>query len=392
MQAGAGTGIAAGLAALLLAPASLGAGLPRAQLALIPLPKAALGALAANLSLASDSGPVSNADAADNANGAATAKTFAALGRLDGYSLDYGNAFVGGSGVREVQTTVEMYRDAVAAGRGLAFWRADETKLAALRRFGIDVTNTPLKVPAVGEESFAYRGRMSIASTSAVYGVDEYFRSGAFVVEVSIGAGTFAAAARAATALTGTAEKRLGLVLAGKVAGPPVRLPGPVQAGPPPHGPDLATLVLAPADLGQATITHQGYQVDKDLEPVSEFDVTMAPAGNFASLGEQVMLMHSPVEAAFTVAVLNAAFAQPGTFSDPSFKSVDVKAVPVSAGDEAYGSILAIALKNGSSVDEALLLVRSGALVALVTAAVHGAAVLPSAVTGLASLAATRLK
>jgi len=388
--------LVAAIAAVALAGTTAGAAsgpdaIGTKELALVPLPKAALGAPAANLTLATDSGPVTNADAADSANGDANAKTFTNLGRLNGYSLDYGNAFVGGSGVREIQTNVEMYRDAAAAGRGLAFWRKDETKLGALLRVGLRVTNTPLTLPAVGEEHFAYRGSIGIAAASPIYGVDEYFRSGAFVVEVSVTAGSAAAATRAAPALTSKADERLGLVLSGKLTGRPVRLPAPVKAGPPPQGPDLATLVLAPADLGQATVTHQGYQVDKDLDPVSEFAVTMAPAGNFASLDEELMLVHSPLEAAYTLAVLNAVLSRPGAFSDPSFKSVAIHAVPVSAGDEAHGSVVTIKLKNGKSVDEALVLVRRGTLVALVTAAVAGQ-VLPSAVTHLAGLAATRLK
>ena len=391
MRAGTLTGVVVAFASLALVPASLGAGLPRAKLALVPLPKAALGATGANLALAPDSGPVSNADAAGNANGVATAKTFATLGRLSGYSLDYGNSFVGGSGVRKIQTTVEMYRDAAAAGRGLAFWRKDETKLGAIRGVGLNVTNTPLTLPAAGDEHFAYSGRMSIATSSPIYGVDEYFRSGAFVVEVSVSAGSAGAAARAAPALARKAEERLGLVLAGKLTGQPVRLPTPVQPGPPPHGPDLATLVLAPADLGQVTITHQGYQADKNLDPVSEYDVTMAPAGNFASLDEELMLLHGPVEAAYTLAVMNAVLSRPDTFSDPSFQSADIHAVPVSAGDEAHGSVVTIKLKTGKTVDEAIVLVRRGGFVALLTA-VAGAQILPSAVTDLAALVATRLK
>ena len=360
------------------------------ELALVPLPKAALGAPAANLTLATDSGPVTNADAADSANGSATAKTFAKLGRLGGYTLDYGNAFVGGVGVREIQTTVEMYGDAAAAGRGLAFWRKDETKLAALRGVGLNVANTPLALPAVGDEHFAYSGRISVTASSPIYGVDEYFRSSAYVVEVSVTAGSAAGAAKAAPALARKAAERLGLVLAGKLTGPPVRLPGPVKAGPPPQGPDLATLVLTPADLGQGTITHQGYQVDKDFEPVSEFEVAMAPAGNFASFDEQVMLMHGRAEAAFTVAMLNVVLSRPSTFSDPSFQSIHVHADSVSAGDEAHGFVATIKLKNGKSVEEAVVLVRRGPLVAFVTAAVAGR-ILPSAVADLAALAATRL-
>jgi hypothetical protein len=377
------------LAAIVNVPAGLGAGLPPAKLALVPLPKAALGPSAASLGLAPDSGVVSNADAANQTNGPATPKTFAKLGRLRGYALDYGNGFVGGNGVRQVQSSVEVYRDADAARAGLAFWRKDETALASLRKLGLAVTVSSATVPSVGDEQFGYLGRISIPSTSAVYALDAFFRSGAFVVEVSVSAGSAAAAKAVAPGLARKVADRLSRVLAGKLTGPAVPVPA-VKAGPPPQGPGLASLVLTPADLGQGTVTHQGYQVDKDLYPVSEFAVTMTPAGNFASLDEEVILMHSTLEAAYTISFMSMAFSQPATFTDPTVKSVAVHPVAVSAGDEAHGVIVTIVLKSGKTVDEALVLVRKGAIVTFTTVAAGGT-ILPSAVTELTMLAAKRL-
>ena len=139
-------------------------------------------------------------------------------------------------------------------------------------------------------------------------------------------------------------------------------------------------------------MTHQGYQVDKDLDPVSEF-------GGDDGSGRQLRLARQGADAGAPAArgrvhpgcPERGALGGPASFSDPSFKSVAIHAVPVSAGDEAHGSVVTIKLKNGKSVDEALVLLRRGTLVALVTAAVAGQ-VPPSAVTHLAGLAATRLK
>jgi hypothetical protein len=100
------------LAGLLLVGAASASHPHVVKLSLVPLPKAAIGPAAASFSLAGDSGPVSNANAAAHTSDA-TPKTFKKLGRLAGYGLEYGNAFTGADeGVTAVRTSVELYKTA----------------------------------------------------------------------------------------------------------------------------------------------------------------------------------------------------------------------------------------------------------------------------------------
>src|SRR5437879_3211851 len=97
------------------------------RLALMPLPRQALGPDAVALSLAHDSGVDSNADAARHAGGGVTAADLSRRGRVTGYTLDYNdasaNALRAGHGLLEVQTIAELYLDAGTATEGLVFWR-----------------------------------------------------------------------------------------------------------------------------------------------------------------------------------------------------------------------------------------------------------------------------
>src|ERR1700749_3134873 len=98
------------LGALWLIPFGSAASSPSVKLALVPLPKAALGAPGHSLPLAQDSGSVSNAEAASESSGDVTPKRLNRLGRLSGYLVDYGNPFGDAAGVREIQTAVERDR------------------------------------------------------------------------------------------------------------------------------------------------------------------------------------------------------------------------------------------------------------------------------------------
>jgi hypothetical protein len=144
-------------AAVLMVPATAAARAPRVKLALVPLPKSAIGVAAQSFSIAHDSGPVSNAEAAAHASGATT-RTFKKLGRVNGYVLEYGNAFTGAVGVTDVHTGIEQYKTAADARRALAFWKQQDAKLSALDNPAFSVTSVPVEVPApAGRTShFAY--------------------------------------------------------------------------------------------------------------------------------------------------------------------------------------------------------------------------------------------
>src|SRR5215467_3365637 len=160
------------LAGLLLVPSASASRVQHVKLALVPLPKTALGSAAHAFALAHDSGPVSNADAASHTPDG-TPATFKKLGRLGGYALEYGNAFTGAPGITDVRTSIERYRSAAAARKGLAFWRKEDARLGALDQPGFSVTNVLVKVPRVGKRHFAYLTSYSAANIAPVSGIDE---------------------------------------------------------------------------------------------------------------------------------------------------------------------------------------------------------------------------
>jgi hypothetical protein len=119
------------LAALLLAVSVPGSGTGAAvsPLAIMPLPSELLGPGAAALRIDPDSGKVTNATAANDATRPTSAARLAALGRIEGYRLDYNDpassALVKGRGLLRVTTEVDRYRSGPDAASGLAFGRSD---------------------------------------------------------------------------------------------------------------------------------------------------------------------------------------------------------------------------------------------------------------------------
>jgi hypothetical protein len=145
-----------------------------------------------------------------------------------------------------------------------------------------------------------------------------------------------------------------------------VPLPGKARAGPPPNGPRLDRLTLRPADVGGGTVKKEGYRLDRELSPISEYAREMSPAGGFPYLEEQVALFHSPVEAGYAVAAIGKVLGSPGaakllsTLSGARFSSFRSRTVHLGVGDESYGAIARVGLPNGGKIDEGFALIRIG--------------------------------
>jgi hypothetical protein len=365
-------GVLAALAALVFVLPAAGAtpSVSRAQLALMPLPKALLGAGAVALPLDQDSGVITNADAARNASGHVTAAQVAALGRLTGYELDYndsgGSALLHGHGLVEVQTEADLYRNDLAAHWALAFWRKDELVPVSLSSSDIKVTLKKVALPGLGADGWAYQGMAKVKGKPTLYGTDVYFREGSLLGYVSVSAANRSATLPLATKLVPALRSRIEGVLAGRVKGPPVPLPGKAKAGPPPHGPPLDRLTLRPVDVGGGKVKSQGYRLDKDLSPISEYERVMSPAGGLPYLDEEVALFHSPLEAGYAAATIGKVLVSRnaakllGTISGAKFSSFKAKAVHLGVGDESYGVIARVGLPNGQKVDEAFAEIRIG--------------------------------
>jgi hypothetical protein len=386
-----------------LAGGAAAAGAPdRASLALMPLPKAALGSAAAALPLDRDSGVVANTTAAENATESVSAKKLARLGRITGYALDYNDAGAAalrsGHGLIEVETSVELYANRAAAAAGFAFWRHDDADAAALMTRGLTFTVDAFDPGRLGADRFAYDGVVRVQGTRPIYDVDVQFRTGRLVADVDVTAADHAGARPLARSLAATLERRIAGVLSGRIAGPPVALPGKATAGPPPHGPELSTLTLKPGDLGSAKVVRQRYQVDEDLAPISEYDREMSPGGAFAYLDEEVALFHSPTEASYTLRFLGEAMASEqlvlrfGGLAGSDVASFRPRRVAVQAGDEARAVIATVKLKNGAVLDEGFVILRFGSTTELISVGMPlGGRILPSALTELATVAAARV-
>lgn len=302
--------LVAALVAAVLVPVASASRVPRVRLALVPLPKSAIGPAAQAFSLAHDSGVVSNESAASSTPDGTTAK-FNALGRLTGYALEYGDAFTGATGVTDVHTGIEKYKTAADARRGLAFWLKEDSELGALDQPGFSVTNVRVKVPAVGTRRFAYLTSYSASNIAPVSGLDEHFTEGRYVLDVIVSAGTASAAKALAPKLAKKLDARLRLALRGRLHAKPVRLPK-LTAGPPPGGPDLSVLALQGSDLvGPATVDTR-YVVDPAA--ISDYSVFMFPAGQFEALDQEIEWFPTANEANFLTDFENAAaLSQSGT-------------------------------------------------------------------------------
>lgn len=348
--------LVAAFAAAVLLPTATASGASQVKLAVVPLPKSALGAAGRSLSLARDSGVVTNTHAAAEAT-KVTPDQLKRLGRVTGYRLDYGDPFDAGPGVTAVRTEISRYRSAASARNGLAFWRRDELKPLVPKKFatGVSFSLHPIPFSGVPGPRWAYGLSITVKGLKALHSSDAEFQQGPYVLEVSVTGSSAAAVARLGSALAHELSHRLALAQAGRLAARPVALPPPLKPGPPAHGPKPADMVLTKADVGSpSTIRRQHYTSPKDAGDQyasSAFDLEMSPAGRFDNLVHEVLVAASEREAKYfaaiavgqTVAVLGKA---PATPVDLSGVGDHARAALVQQGNGAGGAAV-IALCRG---------------------------------------------
>jgi hypothetical protein len=316
--------LAAALAAAVAVPAASAKSFA-VKLSVLPLQKAQLGA-AKSLPLQPDSGVISDAAAAGYSFTASSSKTLTKLGRITGYGLDYGIGASGGSGATETGTRVEEYKTAADAKNGLAFWKKDDAWVSQLNQGGFAVSNSSVKVPAIGGSRFADLASYSSANIVPVANLDEQFTDGRYELDVSVWSSTVATAKSTAASFAKKLDARLRQALAGKLHATPAALPK-QHPGAPTGGPDLSGLALQPSDLsGSATVKSQGYYVDPSA--LSDYGVFMLPAGPFALLTQDAEWYATTNQAAFEADLATAVFAAAGG------SSVDLSSV----GDGAQGA------------------------------------------------------
>ncbi len=361
----------------------------------MPLPKTDLGPTAAALPLDPYSGVQTNAAAAGHATGNVTAAQLGRLGRLTGYALDYDDAawhaLDAGHGLLEVQTEVDRYRSAAAARAGVAFWRRDEANVGAPRSAGLVVNERFFAPGGMGKSSFGMEGSVTVPGKHPVYGIDIYFSRGSLVGEVSVTAADPASRRAYAEGLAAKLARRIDRVVAGRSVGAPVALPPTVKAGPPANGPDLSKLAVTASDLGPVSIVKkQGYRVDLDVKPLSEYQRFFSPAGLYVTLQEQVALYQSATEASYTFASLTAGIGSKVVFAQSGIKVSNLQQVEVHAGDEASAVVFDFTT-HGVPIRMAIVAVRIGATVTTLWAGDRATMTISDAnVQALAKLAAKR--
>jgi hypothetical protein len=205
------------VAALLFA-ASAGAD-DRGRLTLMPLPRAALGADAARLVLARDSGVDTNVDAARHAGGGVTAAELARGGRISGYTLDFvapPDALHVGPALLEVQTIAELYRGAAAASKGLAFWRAVTAAIDRTSTSNLAVSEVPFGT-RLADGAYGFVLTYTVAGKPVARLGDVVFRTGRLLGAVFVTATTEAGLRARTVALARTLEARMKQVRSGKI-------------------------------------------------------------------------------------------------------------------------------------------------------------------------------
>jgi hypothetical protein len=359
--------VLAALAAAALVPAAAASSAAGVQLAVVPLPKSALGAAGHGLPLARDSGAVSNTEAAGEATGTVTPAQLKRLGRVGGYLVDYGNPFGSASGIREIQTEVDRYRSASAARKGLEFWRRDEVKTTQLKKLGIDFTVRKLGLSGIPGPHWVYAGTATIKGLQPVTGVDAQFQQGSYLLEVSVSAGSSAGAAHLVPGLARKLSQRMRLALAGRLHAKPVTLLPALKPGPPAHGPKPASLVLTAADLGgSAMVVHKAYSAPKEaLDPnaLSVFDQAMTSSGTYSFLTQEVLVGSSDLEAQYFGAIAV------GAVASASGKGAKATPVPLTGvGDNARAELVQVTI-NGKTAHEAIVSLEHGSYLDFLVAA-----------------------
>lgn len=372
-------------AAAVLAPSAVARSHVTVKLPLVPLPASSIGSVAKALPLQHDSGVVSNATAAADSFGATTAY-FNKLGRVTGYALDYGDGFSKAPGVTEVQSEVDRYKTTHDANNGILFWRLDDSVIGALGKYGFQVSEHAFPVPKLGRVRFGdeWTGTVPGVAPNSVATVQ--VADGTYVLSVDVGAASVATAKALATTLVKKLDARLHQALAGHLHGTPAKLPAKLKAGPPQGGPDLSTLPLTTTDLGQGTVTDQGYNVDP--QALSDYGVDMQPGGSFDLLSQEIEWYPTADAATFLSAFREAGLA--ALFSAPTgsqFTPVDLSSV----GDDARGAIIQVKTTTGSTAYLALVALAKGEATDLILGESRSTAPQASDLTNLAQLAANKL-
>jgi hypothetical protein len=377
------------VAAVVLVPTASAKTSHPVRLAVVVLPKPALGKAGRSLALARGSGVVSNKNAPLNSI-TGDASTFAKLGRVTGYALTYGDRYSGRVGVTQITTGVDEFKNSADARRGLAFWKKDDSKITLLKPYGLAVAVKTVKAPRVGTHRFAEGTTLTVPNAAPVAFVDERFTDGRYVLDVGVAAESLSAAAGTAAKLARTLDHRLRLAEAGHLRGRPVKLPPPLAPGAPKGGPDLATLTLMTSDLGTPATLEDHIYATPSPPALSAYEIDWNPAGTLNQLSQLIAWFPTTNDATvltrFEEAVIAHSLANLAGVGVGQFTPVDLAAV----GDNASGGVVSMTQAGQPTIYLAVVALSSGQASDLILAG-SGSPIQASDVVNLAQTAANRL-
>lgn len=357
----------------------------RAELALMVLPKTALGPAAARFTVDPTSGFTTNDDVATaSLDLRETVSTIAQAGRIVGYELAYSDprssAIAARSGMLDITTRVDLFRTSLAAKRYFAAKVGDRRRVRTGESVpGVRIASSRFAVAGIGDEALGRRASRQPPGKPALFDTAVLFRVGRLHGRVTISRADRADAGAQATALARELAQRMRDVLQGTIAGRPVPLPARTSSGRPVGEPDLARLVLVLGDLpaGAAT-TNDGYV--RDTGAVAAYDRSFDlgdTAEAFLQVDSAIELYRNPLEASYVFALQTATLEAP---SSPSYlqrvfnrelaDKVSVLRIDrgrtLPLGDEArdYAVLLET---QGVRVEEAAVFVRCGRALGSIT-------------------------
>jgi hypothetical protein len=276
------------------------------RLALVPLQAAQLGPAGASLALNYDSGAIASDGSMefelDSGNGGfgIFESDSSPRGLMGGYALDYGDPFTGSTGVTDVRSSVEEYKTRGDARRGLSAARHEDAFLADfLGSPYFHVTQKRIRPAKVGQRRFGYLITEAAPNLNPIVRLEQQVTAGRFVLSLTVTAGSVSAAQDVAPHLLRVLHRRLQLRLGGHVGGTTPPSPPKVHFGQAPGGPDLSATILQPPDVGQPHAVNliQGYSLA--LPALSDFAMTLSPAGTYQALQQQIGWWPTATEATY---------------------------------------------------------------------------------------------
>lgn len=117
-----------------------------------------------------------------------------------------------------MRTSVDQFRTNNGAKKGLVFRKLNDSLATRWAGGGLAVTDTAVTVPRGGSRRFAFLVGYSDSNITPLFGVDEEFTEGRYEADVTVWAGSAAAAKQLATANQASFEADFDAALFGKYA------------------------------------------------------------------------------------------------------------------------------------------------------------------------------